>query len=349
MTVPHGHPLPPLSCLPWPVPEPPLVEADFHDDIDWATFSHEELYRMATDGIDLEGATEIAARWSRLGAELDEIGTELNRALEWSADAWQGEAAQETRETMSRLVTWTRDTADASNEVCGCVTEQAELAATAAGQMPQPVPPMRPLEPEREPFAGAAVLVEDPGPGRQDVTLAHRRAAEVMTRYQEQSRAIYPRVPAFPDPDPDEVRIDSDPDGGGGGGGGSDDSTTTSGVPGGGAATPPVGAVPGSAAGGPATGAAPAAGAPGALPPGSTTAVGPTTSSAAQAAPVSRPGGAAGPVPMGGGAGAARRGEDDAEHHRPAYLQEDTEDLWTDGAPVTPPVIGENPHPGARP
>jgi hypothetical protein len=52
-------------------------------------------------------------------------------------------------------------------------------------------------------------------------------------------------------------------------------------------------------------------------------------------------GGASG-VGYGPMAGAGTGGDDDKEHRRPSYLVE-SEDVWGDGTPVAPPVIGETP------
>lgn len=338
---PHGE-LPPLSCLPWPVPEPPLDPEDLHDEIDWSTFSHEELYEMATGGLDLEGANEVAAQWSRLGARLEEIGADLRGALELVADAWQGAAAEHTRDTLGRLVNWTRDTADASTEVCGCVTEQAALAAAAARDMPEPTLTVTPTDqlasPDRS-FAGAEGLVDDPVPDRERTIASQRQAADVMRRYQEQARQVYTRVPAFADPD--GVRIESEP-GDPGSGGEPDEGTTASSV---------AGSAGGFAAGAAAVLGAPAVG-------GSDGAPAPPThgpgSGAGQAAAPERASsatqvGGRGGVGMGGapmGAGGSRQREEDAEHRTPSYLQEDADDIWTDSAPVPPPVIGEGPNYG---
>lgn len=52
-----------------------------------------------------------------------------------------------------------------------------------------------------------------------------------------------------------------------------------------------------------------------------------------------------GAMPMAGMG--ARRKEEDIEHRRPSYLEED-EDLWHGQTLPTPPVIGEEPRHGGR-
>lgn len=342
--------LPPIVCLPWPLPEPPLDPEHFHDEIDWSTFSPEELYRMATTGLDLEGANEVAAEWSRLGAELDDIGAELRRMLDVAADAWQGEAAEQTRDTLQRLVAWTEETADASNRVCGCVTEQAGLAARTAHEMPPP-PPRKPpfFGPPASGtpvFALGAEFVEDPASERDRITTAHHHAAEVMRRYQEQSRDVYTRVPTFPDPapdmgvkrTPDEPEREDSPE----------DTTTASAVVGGGIQGLAGGvAAPGSSPGtysGSGTGGTPGGQAAQGLGTGAGQVVASSTP-AVSGAVGGRGATGMGAMPMAGMG--ARRKEEDIEHRRPSYLEED-EDLWHGQTLPTPPVIGEEPRHGGR-
>ncbi|PXY34983.1 hypothetical protein BAY59_05775 [Prauserella coralliicola] len=353
----------PVHCLPypWPRPEPEPEPGDLGQHVNWRTYSHRELYDMATTGLDLEGATEVAAQWSRLGGELDEVGQELRKALREAADGWQGAAAEEARGKVEQLAGWTEESASGSAVVSGCVSEQAALAAAAKRNMPEP-PRFEILLPTpqvpQEYWRTAPDLVADPAPDREESRQLHQQAAEVMEQYQRDSNELYGRVPAFqspdpgssilrepdpppphqdqeptPDPTPDEGTTASSATPGASGAGG----TAAPGSPGGGPTTPPTPMAPGQqSGGGEQQGAGPRAGA---------------AAHSGQAAPpaaasaVPRGGAAPGAVPMGAAAGARPGGDDDVERKSPSYLQEE-DDLWGPQVPVVPPVLGDGPRGG---
>ncbi|PXY31904.1 PPE domain-containing protein [Prauserella muralis] len=354
---------PPIHRLPypWPPPEPEPEPGDLGQYVNWLTYSHRQLFDMVNEGLDLETTTEVAAGWSRLGAELIDIGTDLRQALETAAEGWQGAAADEARQKVHRLAAWTEETADGSTEVAGCVSEQAALASAARRDMPVPPPVFLPAEggmstDDRQGggFSRGPLLIADPEPDRQQARELHQRAAEVMERYQHEAHALYARVPAFASPNP-EVGIEHHPDGDPGERPDGprehvrpDESTSAS-----------------AADAGPRPGAGVAA--PGAAGPAGGMPLGPH-SGGEQYAPSSRagtagpqnaqvPGPAAGPggprpmagpaaMPMGAGMAGARQAEDDVEHKAPSYLEED-DDLWGPQVPVAPPVLGEH-HPDRR-
>lgn len=338
----------PIGCLPFPWPPlEPEPEPDLDQDVNWLTYSHRELYLMVNNGLDLERTTAVAAQWARLGRQLDDIGSELRRALDRAAEDWQGAAAEQARDTMRGLAKWAEETADSSHAVSGCVSDQSELASAAQRNMPDP--PVAPLPPpEREPMSGSfggfhagPALVADPEPERQHERLLHRQAAEVMEQYQRQSRELHARVPMFSTPG-------SMPSLEGGGHGESDP----------GAEERPRNAVhdegtvasasPGSAAisGAPeARGVATGGITPGEqYGPGSRAGTTPAPASAGMGVPAAAAGasrGAMGPVAMPTAPGAgARGGDDDIEHNTPSYLQEE-DDVWGSDLPVVPPVLGE--------
>ncbi|MFC4005001.1 hypothetical protein ACFS2C_27675 [Prauserella oleivorans] len=358
-------------CLPypWPVPEPEPEPGDLGEEINWRTYSHRELYRMATTGLDLEGADEVAGQWSRLGGELDDIGRLLKQALEQAADGWQGAAAEEARGKVEQLSSWTRQTAEGSVLVSECVSKQADLARVTKNTMPEPplLPaPVVPLRGEAEParlaeapggFASAPDLVTDPAPERERARQLHQQAAEVMERYQHQSNEIYRSVPTFSAPSGDHriTQVPEDPpkrDPEPPGRGGEDDDTSASAVSPGAAA--PVAGMPAAGGFGPAGG-APVAPAPGGFlaaepAPDARSAAGapahPGTSPHAAAAATGQRGtGMPGAMPM-GMAAARPGGGEDTERTAPSYLQEE-DDTWGVQTPVMPPVLGERP-PGGR-
>ncbi|MFF5991409.1 PPE domain-containing protein [Prauserella flavalba] len=352
----------PVHCLPypWPRPEPEPEPGDLGQYVNWRTYSHRELYDMATTGLDLEGATEVAAQWSRLGGELDEIGQELRKALREAADGWQGASAEEARGKVEQLAGWTEESAAGSAVVSGCVSEQAALAATAKRNMPEPPPAVEVFLPTpqvpQEYWRTAPDLVADPAPEREESRQLHQQAAEVMEQYQRDSNELYGRVPAFQSPDPESLLLrepDSPPppprEPGPKPEPAPDDGTTASSVspvapvaggtsapgsPGGGTVTPMT---PGQQSGGEQPGAGPRAGA--AAPSGQAA----PPAAAATAGP--RGGAVPGAMPMGAAAGARPGGDDDVERKSPSYLQEE-DDLWGPQVPVVPPVLGEGPRGG---
>lgn len=377
-------PIPTPLPYPWPPREPEPEPGDLDQEVNWMTYTHHALYEMVHNGVNLETATEVAAKWSRLGNKLDEMGKELRQALDTAADGWRGVAAEDARGKVIQLASWTEETADGSNEVSGCVSEQADLAASARQAMPEP--PLMPMPRDCwEPAPGsppgtntpniesvfrgttpssaggggyveATSIVVDDSANRERARELHRQAAEVMQRYQNQSRTLYGRVPSFTSPgatplitdkppkrpEPPEKPPREEPDG-------HDDSTTTSSSGGGDAlGAPAAGAVPmgGVAGSAPGSGAGAVTGeqlaggsraGASALPPGT-----PAGGAAAAASAAGRGGGAmGGAMPMGAGAG-ARQGGDDIEHRSPSYLEEE-EDLWGTQVPLAPPVLGVEP------
>ena len=51
-----------LMRWPEPEPEPKPGESSLYENVDWMTFTHEQLYAMANQGVDLGGANAVAAR-----------------------------------------------------------------------------------------------------------------------------------------------------------------------------------------------------------------------------------------------------------------------------------------------
>lgn len=200
-----------LMRWPEPEPEPKPGESSLYENVDWMTFTHEQLYAMANQGVDLGGANAVAARWAQLGDALQEIGDELAQALAASAEAWQGEAADMARGTMSELSTWANTTGATAMEVSGCVSIEANNAEDARRSMPEPVPGIRgpvniPLHtanstsPMSAAFDSARDLIRDPAVSTAQQQAAHEEAARVMTRFQNASREVYGTVPEFSPP-----------------------------------------------------------------------------------------------------------------------------------------------------
>lgn len=330
---------------PWPEPEPDSLDQT----VNWMTWEHRELYRMVHEGVDTSQAGTVAAKWAWMGDELAEIGDELQRLAQATAQAWEGDAAELTRRSVAALSEWSKETGVRATDVCGCVTREVEAVSTARDTMPPPQPYLELPTPQPEPvpfpqpgeveaftgngFATAPDIVADPNPVTQRDRELHEQAARVMQRFQVESREIYGTVPQFAQPLLNE--LPSGPDGRpqppqpkpqptqpqGSGGGGMP-------VPGGfggntGGTTPPTigpraGAVP-AQAGSSAAGEQPGASRPAAA----------STSGRGTGMPM---------MPMGMGAGGAG-GQDDT-HKTSSYLQEDNS-LWGEPPVVTPPVLGD--------
>lgn len=219
-------PLPP--CLPLPDhPDEPGPGPD--DAVDWMSYPHQRLYDMVNDGVDLAGATSVGAAWASLGESVADLGMKLQKALDSSADGWEGDAANTARDATARLVDWTETTSESALRVSGCVVRQADIAETARRTMPDPpiivdtlpepwtnlpVPkadlsgggtspsgasaPVAPMT--RTDFAQSAELIVDPGPDRSRALELHRRAADVMEQMQRSSTEVYQDVPRFSSP-----------------------------------------------------------------------------------------------------------------------------------------------------
>ena len=352
------------GCYPpsWPRPPKPPVEEPVPESLDerveWMTWSHPELYRMVHEGIDLTGAMSVSATWARLGDELSDMADELSKLLFTTAQAWEGEAAELAKESVSALSDWSRETAVRATEVCGCVAIQVDNVTKARNDMPPPPYPVMPVEPMPSQvtaftsgdFDTAKPLVVDPLIYTSQERELHEQAARTMEQFQASSRDVYATVPQFappslrkvpyggpteppqppPPPQPPQPPVPPPP---------------VPRVPGGGPAPrggPVTGGGPGGSGGpGPGTpGRAPAA-AP--LGPGGGTGTGePAARPAAASAVPARQGGQApgmaGGVPMGGG-GSGR--EEDVERKSNKYVEGDP-DIWgVNDEQVMPPVIGE--------
>ena len=180
------------------VPEP--VPGSLDEPVDWMTYSHQEMYRMVHDGLDLTGATAVSAGWARLGEALGEIGEELDKIVRDFANAWQGEAADQAAHAVAALAGWAGDAGGLATQVSGCITIEVDNAMRARNAMPAPVPP--PGQPGPIPqvspaadgtraasaftggdFAQAPTLLTDQNAFVSNQFAAHREAAETMEQF----------------------------------------------------------------------------------------------------------------------------------------------------------------------
>ncbi|MGB3439980.1 MAG: PPE domain-containing protein, partial [Actinophytocola sp.] len=210
----HGEGITIGGCYPpsWPrPPKPPVPEPEpdsLDERVEWMTWSHPELYRMVHDGIDLTGAMSVSATWARMGDELADLGDELAKLLLATAQAWEGDAAELAKESVSALAEWSRETGIRATEVCACVTVQVDNVNNARNDMPPPPYPM--LDDVMLPsqltafthgdFVTARPLVVDPMVYTTRERELHEQAARTMEQFQSNSRDVYATVPQFAPP-----------------------------------------------------------------------------------------------------------------------------------------------------
>jgi hypothetical protein len=349
-----------IMPMPWPKPEPqPKPGEDaLYDDVDWMTFTHQQLYDMAHQGVDVAGANAVAAKWAKLGQALQEISDELAQALAASVDGWQGQAADQARGSIAALSAWSGEAGQTASEVSGCVSIEANNAENAKRTMPEPVVGPRVAIPADGPspndaFTSAIHIVRDPhGPTRQQ-RAAHEEAARVMQQFQQASQEVYGTVPQFSPPETrGEFRVElpnepvpplPNPE----------PPVTPPSSSGETPRTPPVAPPAGSGGGTPGVPGAPGTSAipaePAPLRPGPGVNAAPAVPEETRTVQRGGPGVAAASgsamAPMGGMAGGGAGKQEDQERTAPKYLDGDP-DIFRISDRLAPPVIGEE-DPGA--
>lgn len=205
-----------------PIPDP-VAGTDLHEPTDWMAFSHQQLYDMVHNGVDLAGATDVAVSWTSLSDTLLQMSQTLGQALAASADGWQGTAAEAARTSISGLVTWTNNTGENAATVSGCVNRQTDALQAARSAMPTPIthppvanppvgmppvtnPPVGVVQPGSAAQTTTAGFSQPPlaGPGPVQVQVSqyevHQQAARVMQQYQQSSAANAGTIPQFSAP-----------------------------------------------------------------------------------------------------------------------------------------------------
>ena len=193
-----------------PQPDPIEIQ-ELDEDVDWMSYSHQQLYDMVNNGVDLTGATDISASWAQLSDTLIQMSSTLSAALAASTDGWQGQAADQARGNLTGLVNWTNTTGENAVIVSGCVTRQADALQVARSSMPVP-PPSQPVATPATPATPATAAtttsafaqppIATPGPITtiKDSAEAHQQAARVMQQYQSSSADIARTIPQFAAP-----------------------------------------------------------------------------------------------------------------------------------------------------
>ena len=299
-----------MTHVPVPLPDP-TERQSLDEQVDWMSYSHQQLYDMVNNGVDLTGATDVATSWATLSDTLLQMSETLNTALAASTDGWRGPAADQARGNLGGLVNWTNNTGENASTVSGCVSRQADALQTARTTMPAPPAVASPVTTTS---AFAQPPVANPGPITvvHDNAESHQQAARVMQQYQSSSADIARTIPQFAAPT----------------------NPVSSPVP------PPVGNPVGAPTGGPRPGPVPV----GATPPpeegGARTSTGSGSRGATSTAGEPEPAQSTRPSTMSaGGLGGAGKRTEDREHRR-KYWQAD-DGLFDLETRVSPRVIGE--------
>ncbi|CAM2968775.1 PPE domain-containing protein [Saccharomonospora xinjiangensis] len=106
----------------------------------YESYSHEQMYTEVGHGNDPAEAGEISREWTELARGLREAGDTLAELSGRSENAWQGGAAEALRAVVRDAAEWSQRAAETSETVGNAVAGQAEAAARARAEMPEPVP-----------------------------------------------------------------------------------------------------------------------------------------------------------------------------------------------------------------
>jgi hypothetical protein len=201
--------------------------------IDWMTFSHEDLYKMVHTGVNLEGAQAAATNWKKIGEDIAGVRANLLKAVEDSTVGWDSESARLARDGLTEVTNWVDDTATYAHKVSAAITtETSNVEAARAAMPPPPAPPASPVPVEptvlrpalrdrlavvdqvdgfgsptlRDPrlvqslqggeFAGFETVGTSPVETLAANDAQHRLAADVMASFQRNSAAVDQTVPA---------------------------------------------------------------------------------------------------------------------------------------------------------
>ncbi|WP_309110207.1 PPE domain-containing protein [Saccharothrix sp.] len=147
--------------------------SDLGQKVDWMTYSHEALYKMIHEGVDLKAAGSAQADWTAVGKQLADVHELLARAIAQSQQAWSGESADRAREALESVEKWALNTSDHAENVAKCIGDEIQHVQTAREMMPAPVPPPPLPDPAVTPDTGTATPVA-PAPIRSPLVSARR-------------------------------------------------------------------------------------------------------------------------------------------------------------------------------
>ncbi|MEU7525270.1 hypothetical protein AB0A74_06010 [Saccharothrix sp. NPDC042600] len=147
--------------------------SDLGQKVDWMTYSHEALYKMIHEGVDLKAAGSAQADWTAVGKQLADVHELLARAIAQSQQAWSGESADRAREALESVEKWALNTSDHAENVAKCIGDEIQHVQTAREMMPAPVPAPPLPDPAVPPATGAPTPVA-PTPVRSPLVSARR-------------------------------------------------------------------------------------------------------------------------------------------------------------------------------
>ncbi|MFI9810683.1 PPE domain-containing protein [Saccharothrix variisporea] len=148
--------------------------SDLGQKVDWMTYSHEALYKMIHEGVDLKAAGSAQADWAAVGKQLTYVHELLARAIAQSQQAWSGESADRAREALESVEKWALNTSDHAENVAKCIGDEIQHVQTARELMPAPVPPAPLPDPAVPPTTGTPVTPVAPTPVRSPLVSARR-------------------------------------------------------------------------------------------------------------------------------------------------------------------------------
>ena len=134
----------------------------------WRGHEHRDLFNMINAGLGAGASDTQNQYWSGLTTELNEVDTELNKALADLKATWEGEASQSADSGMTPLQRWAGDATTGSSVMHASTVDQAEFVSTARSEMPEPVTVTTPKPSGWQVLtSGASLLTGDPGPAAQ--------------------------------------------------------------------------------------------------------------------------------------------------------------------------------------
>lgn len=122
-----------------------------HEPIDWMTFSHETLYNMVHNGVNLAGAQAAATNWQKIGEDIAGVRENLLKAVEDSSVGWNSESARLARDGLTEVTNWVDDTANYAHKVSAAITTETSNVEAARAAMPPPPKPVEPPVPAVDP------------------------------------------------------------------------------------------------------------------------------------------------------------------------------------------------------
>ncbi|MFF5992127.1 PE-PGRS family protein [Prauserella flavalba] len=103
-------------------------------------YSHEALKAEVESGNEPAEAGEIGREWAELAGALREAGDALTGMSAGSEEAWSGPGGDALRAVLRKAAGWSQEAAAVSVSLGEAVGSQAETAARARAEMPEPVP-----------------------------------------------------------------------------------------------------------------------------------------------------------------------------------------------------------------